>query len=432
MGGGLVQLAAYGSQDVYLTTNPQITYFKAVYKRYTNFAMESIYQIVDGNINFGGNITIVIARNGDLVGNIILQVSLFDPTNYIVNGSSFDYCGWIQGVGNYLVNNISVTIGGQQIDQQYGKWMDIWSEITTPESQTKGYGTMIGKNYSSALWQPYNVNSEPYNLLQIPLQFWFCRNPGLAIPLIALQYHEVKIQLQFEKFTNLVVGILQNTSLPLPNFSNTFTIWNNYYFLDTTERRKFAQNAHEYLIEQLQTQTGNLISQTEENYIRLNLNHPVKELIFVFNRNNSFAPQNDFSIGTNIIPNGTPSQFAPLGLFKLILNGTDRFKERPGEYFRLSQNHIHHTRCPGNYIYCYSFALRPEEHQPSGTCNFSRVDTSQLYFLLRNTSDTKGTSGYNYVIPAQDYDNVPSYSLYAPSYNILRIMGGMAGLAYSN
>jgi hypothetical protein len=126
MGGGLVQLAAYGSQDVYLTTNPQITYFKAVYKRYTNFAMESIYQIIDGNINFGGNITLVVGRNGDLIGNIILQVSLFDPTPYIKNGSTYDYCGWIQGIGNYLINNVSITIGGQLIDQQYGKWMDIW------------------------------------------------------------------------------------------------------------------------------------------------------------------------------------------------------------------------------------------------------------------------------------------------------------------
>jgi hypothetical protein len=440
MGGGLVQLAAYGSQDVYLTTNPQITYFKAVYKRYTNFSMESIYQIVDGNIGFGGNITIVIARNGDLIGNILLQLSLFDPTDYVVDGSTFDYCGWIQGVGNYLVSMVSITIGGQLIDQQYGKWMDIWSELNLAESQTSGYGSMVGKDFSAANWQPYKTDYEPYNQLQVPLQFWFCRNPGLAIPLIALQYHEVKIQLQFEKFINLVVGvkngeyqeIVQNNNIALPSFTNTFTIWNNYYFLDTTERRKFAQNAHEYLIEQLQVQTGNLVSLTEPNYIRLNLNHPCKELIWVFNRNNSYAPKNDFSIGTNVIPNGTPSQFAPLKFFKLILNGTDRFKERPGEYFRLAQNYTHHTRIPGNYIYTYSFALRPEEHQPSGTCNFSRIDTSQLYILLRDTSTEPTVTGYTFVPPCQNYSNVPEYSLYAPSYNILRIMGGMGGLAYNN
>ena len=199
-------------------------------------------------------------------------------------------------------------------------------------------------------------------------------------------------------------------------------VWNTYYYLDTLERRKFAQNPHEYLIEQVQTQFGNLISLTEPNYIRLNLNHPTKELVFLFNRNNSNAPINDFSIGTNIIPNGTPNQFAPLNEFKLILNGTDRFKERNGEYCRLLQTYDHHTRSPGNYIYVYSFAIRPEEHQPSGTCNFSRIDTSQLYFTIRN--ELNGVS--------QDYDSLPEYSVYAPSYNILRIMGGMGGLAYSN
>jgi hypothetical protein len=429
MGGGLVQLAAYGSQDVYLTTNPQITYFKSVYRRYTNFAIESINQLIEGNPDFDGNITIVVSRNGDLVGSINLEVSLFsNPQNYIQDATTWDYCGWIQGVGNYLIDNATISIGSQQIDNQYGKWMDIWSELVLTGSQLTGYGTLIGKNYSSAIWQPYDVSCEPDNRLTIPLQFWFCRNPGLAIPLIALQYHEVKLMISFEKFVNLVVGvnngeyqpIIRNgTSLPR---LGSLKVWNTYYYLDTLERRKFAQNPHEYLIEQVQSQLGNLVSLSEPNYIRLNLNHPTKELIFIFNRNNSNAPINDFSLGTDIIPNGTPNQFAPLNEFKLILNGTDRFKERNGEYFRVLQTYDHHTRTPGNYIYSYSFALRPEEHQPSGTCNFSRIDTAQLYFTIRN-----GVNGV-----CQDYNSLPEYTVYAPCYNILRIMGGMGGLAYSN
>ena len=462
MGGGLVQLAAYGSQDVYLTTNPQITYFKTVYKRYTNFSMESIYQLIEGNPTFGGNITITVSRNGDLLGNVMLQLSLFDPSTYINDSSGNGIsCGWIQGIGNYLINNATLNIGGQQIDQQYGKWMDIWSELNLAGSQLAGYGAMVGKNYQGPIYTPYNVNVEPNNQLQIPLQFWFCRNPGLAIPLIALQYHEVKIQLQFEKFVNLIVltqtsgggvvtylPVVQNNT-PLPDFSKSLTIWNTYYYLDTTERRQFAQNAHEYLIEQVQTQNGNLTNLAGDNYIRLQLNHPTKDLIFVFNRNGSSAPMNDFSVGNDIAPCtiastssstppviviantiGIPSQFAPLGTFKLLLNGTDRFKERPGEYFRLTQNYFHHTRCPSNYIYTYSFALRPEEHQPSGTCNFSRIDTAQLNFVLRNTSDPTGPLGF--VPIKQDYSKPPMYTIYAPSYNILRIMGGMAGLSYSN
>lgn len=437
MGGALVQLAAYGSQDVYLTTNPDITFFKAVYRRNTNFSMESIIQLIDGNINFGGNITIVIARNGDLLGDMTMEVCLPQVSNYVNSPSSYSYLGWIQGVGNYLIKNATVEIGGQQIDEQYGVWMDIWSQLNLSESQTNGYGSMVGKSFSQAQWQPYDVTYEPGSRLQVPLLFWFCRNPGLAIPLIALQYHEIRIKITFEQFKNLIVAVnngnyvtptLNGITPPL-NTNNTFKIWNTYYFLDTVERRKFAQNPHEYLIEQVQSQSGNVTSLTQENQIRVNLNHPTKELIWIFQRNGTSAPLNDFSIGTNIIPNGTPSQFAPLYNFKLILNGTDRFKERNGEYFRLVQNYNHHSRIPNNYIYTYSFSLRPEEHQPSGTCNFSRIDTCLFNFYLRNTTTSPGNIDGS---PLQDYTELPAYYIFAPSYNILRIMGGMGGLAYSN
>jgi len=437
MGGGLMQLAAYGSQDVYLTTNPEITFFKAVYRRSTHFSMESIIQLIDGNINFGGNITIVVARNGDLLGSMNMQVSLPDPNTYVVNPSQYSYFGWIQGIGNYLIKYISVEIGGQQIDEQYGQWMDIWSELNLTGSQLQGYGTMVGKNFNSPVWQPYDVSVEPGSRLMVPLLFWFCRNPGLAIPIIALQYHDIKLKINFENFKNLIVAVnngqycepILNGVSPQLNSTNQFKIWNTYYFLDTIERRKFAQNPHEYLIEQVQSQSGNVITLTDENYIRINLNHPTKELIWCFNRNGTNAPSNDFSIGTNIIPNGTPNQFAPMYNFKLILNGTDRFKERPGEYFRLVQNYDHHTKIPGNYIYTYSFALRPEEHQPSGTCNFSRIDSSQFYFYLRNSSTLPNNIDGS---PQENYTDLPGYNLYAPCYNILRIMGGMGGLSYSN
>jgi hypothetical protein len=435
MGGGLVQLAAYGSQDVYLTNNPQITYFKAIYHRYSNFAMESIVQLIDGNISFGGNITIVIARNGDLLGNIVVDAYLPDPMLYV--SGSYDYFGYIQGVGNYLIKNVTIEIGGQQMDEHYGQWMDIWSELTLEGSKLQGYGTMVGKNYSMATWQPYDVSYEPGNLVQVPLQFWFCRNPGLSIPLIALQFTDVKLKISFNTFDNLIVAVNNgnyvtptfNGISPVLNANNNFRIWNTYYFLDTTERRKFAQNPHEYLIEQVQSQSGNVQSLTQENNIRINFNHLVKELVWVFTRNGTSSQENDFSIGTDIIPNGTPSQFAPLYNFKLMINGTDRFKERKGENFRLTENYTHHTRTPGAYIYTYSFALRPEEHQPSGTCNFSRIDTAQLWFYLRNRNASPGNLDS---LPLQNYTELPTYTLYAPGYNILRIMGGMAGLAYAN
>ena len=226
--------------------------------------MESINQIIEGIANFSGSAIIVVARNGDLLGNIVIQVSLPDPTNYIIPPvGGFDYFGYIQGVGNYLIKYISIEIGGSQIDEQYGKWMDIWSELNL--DNPSGYGQMVGKNFNAPAWMPYDISVEPGSRLFIPLQFWFCRNPGLAIPLIALQYHEIRLKIIFEDFQKLLVAVTGGVYQPItftnssPSFTN-FQIWNNYYYLDTTERRKFAQNAHEYLIEQIQSQTGNVIS----------------------------------------------------------------------------------------------------------------------------------------------------------------------------
>jgi len=436
MGGALVQLAAYGSQDITLTSNPEITFFKSIYKRSTHFSIESIEQLIEGNINFGGNVTFVVSRNGDLLGSIVMETSL--PTRPELNVANLDtsgYCGYIQGVGNYLINDVSIEIGGSNIDTQYGKWMDIWSELTLSESQVKGYGHMVGKDYTQPVWKPYNTDLQPGGKVYVPLQFWFCRNPGLAIPLVALQYHEVRIRIAFEKFEKLLTCVDRNGKYykPIVNTSpcinkQSFKIWNTYYFLDTTERRKFTQNPHEYLITQVQSQVGNVNSISLENNIRINLNHPTKELVFVFNRNNSNAPLNDFSMGVNTVPNDVDSEWAPLYNSKLIIQGTDRFKERRGEFFRLVQPYEHHTRIPGNYIYVYSFAIRPEEHQPSGTCNFSRVDSAQLWFNLRSGALAQN----DYPLASEPYGIIPSYTFYAPCYNILRIMGGMGGLSYSN
>jgi len=437
MGGALVQLAAYGSQDIFLTSNPEITFFKSVFKRSTHFSIESVEQIVEGNINFGGNITLVVARNGDLLGSIFVESSLpTNPERFVSNLDTSGYCGYLQGVGNYLINNISIEIGGSNIDTQYGKWMDIWSELTLPESQIKGYGYMVGKDYTQPAWKPYDVSSQPGGRIHVPLQFWFCKNPGLSLPLVALQYHEIRIRICLEKFENLLSCVDRNRKYykPIVNGTpcidkRTFKIWNTYYYLDTSERRQFAQKPHEYLITQLQSQTGNVYSITDENVIRLNLNHPTKELIFFFNRNKSNAPLNDFSMGVDTIPTGIDSAWAPVYNCKLIVQGTDRFKERRGEFFRLIQPYEHHTRIPNsNYIYVYSFSLRPEEHQPSGTCNFSRVDSAQLSFNLRSAGIATG----ELPTPTEPYGIIPSYTFYAPCYNVLRIMGGMGGLAYSN
>ena len=436
MGGGLIQLVAYGSQDIYLTSEPEVTFFKAVYRRYTHFAIESIIQTYDGVADFGDTITVTIARNGDLVGNITLEAQLPDATPFGVTGITGYSFGWIQGVGNYLVRRTAISIGGQKIDEQYGAWMDVWSELTLNGSQVDGYGKMVGKNFNQGIYEPYDITVSPGNRLFIPLQYWFCRNPGLAIPLIALQYSDVKLDLSLEKYSRLLLATLngeyQTANIVNPSVPPVLTslkVYSEYYFLDSDERRKFAQNAHEYLIEQIQSQSGNVISIYRENNIRINLNHPTKELVFFFNRNISNCPQNDYSLGNNKIPNGTATDFAPLYSMKLLINGHDRFKERPGEYFRLVQPYQHHSRIPSNYIYVYSFSLRPEEHQPSGTCNFTRIDNAHLSVIFRNNTTIPGNQDS---LPVEEYAVLPSYTLLAPSYNIFRVMGGMGGLAYSN
>ena len=204
-----MQLVAYGAQDIYLTGNPQITFFKVVYRRHTNFSMESIEQTFNGTPDFGRKVVCTISRNGDLIHRVYLQVEL--PS---VKSEASDYFRWVNWVGHALIKNVEVEIGGQRIDKHYGDWLHIWNELTQTAGKQRGYASMVGN--VDRLFRPVSNNTSagantgtspqevaaqqgvmPRTTLFIPLQFWFCRNPGLALPLIALQYHEVKINLEF-------------------------------------------------------------------------------------------------------------------------------------------------------------------------------------------------------------------------------------------
>jgi hypothetical protein len=358
MGGGLLQLVAYGAQDVYLTGNPQITFFKVVYRRHTNFSIESIQQTFNGKASANGRVTCQISRNGDLVHKLYVVFK-----GHATNQTSGQYDT------KDLIKKVEVEIGGQLIDRQYGEWMTIWNELTLPEGKKDGYKEMVTGNSNDTKWIKY-----------VPLEFWFCRNIGLALPLIALQYHEVKINIEFDT---------------IPNLDNTWEdteLWADYIFLDTDERRRFAQLSHEYLIEQVQFTGSESFSTGSDVTAKLSFNHPVKELIW----------KSDKAI-------------KPEATAKLMLNGNDRFAERQTKYFTHVQPYQHHTNIPSDssYISVYSFALKPEEHQPSGTLNMSRIDTAQL--RLNNWSASSG-----------------QVNIYAHSYNVLRILSGMGGLAYSN
>ena len=443
MGGGLLQLVAYGAQDVYLTGNPQITFFKVVYKRHTNFAMEAIQQTFSGAVGFGNTIYCQISRNGDLIHRAYLQVELPKITQA---GDKY-----VNYIGLRLLKSVSIEIGGQQIDKHYADWLYIWNELSLPGGKRSAWEFMVGADS--------DITNEG-TTLYIPLEFWFCRNIGLALPLIALQYHEVKIKIEFENVNNCMYRLHTDNTTIAPTSAKTLSnvnLWVDYIFLDTDVRRKFAQLTHEYLIEQLQFTGGEAINANTPTRVKLNFNHPCKELVWVgkyatnsnVNMWYNYTMKSDGSIGTgafiygvseqgfddkihnftdsegdstsfsskityNVEPGFNSNAINPFSKCLLQLNGNDRFAERDGTYFNYVQPYQHHTNIPANCgINVYSFALKPEDHQPSGTLNMSRIDTAVLSVV--NGSSVNG-----------------SINIYAVNYNVLRILSGMGGLAYSN
>ena len=450
MAGGLMQLVAYGAQDVYLTGNPKVTFFQAVYKRHTNFAMEVIEQTVNGSAGNDGRLSVTIARNGDLIGDMFLELTTIGTLSSRAGDNTVVSGCWC---AERAIKDIELTIGGQRIDKHYQIWWRLYSELYLSADKKANYAKMT-TNANAA-----NSSDQVY----LPLLFFFNRNPGLYLPLIALQYHEVRIDFDLaSEFTQY-------------HSTSGFHVWGNYVYLDTEERRRFAQKGHEYLIEQVQhtgadSVTPSTSSQVKQ--IRLSYNHPVKELVWCYNSGsssnngmwnftsnanssnaivldsnpNSYITGNVATlspigtatgvpqfyggnylrswsgIGSNVsmaqwLEEGTPSttmSAGPLATFKLILNGQDRMKEQSGKYFNQVEPYMHHTGNPYPGVYSYSFALKPEEHQPTGTCNFSRIDNAQVQV----------TSKANSILTSQ--------WMFAVNYNVLRIQSGMGGLAFSN
>jgi len=461
-----MQLVAYGAQDVYLTGNPKVTFFQAVYKRHTNFAMELIQQTTNGSPSSSGRVSVTIARNGDLVGN--MHVALTPTSNVLTSNNSVFDTNW---VAERAIAAVELTIGGQRIDKHYQTWWRLYAEVFLNESDKYAWGKMTTMSNPIATSASALSPSKVY----LPLLFFFNRNPGLYLPLIALQYHEVRLDFDLTAYYAAYFGT-----------TNAFEVWANYVYLDTEERRRFAQKGHEYLIEQVQHTGGDQLSTTgtegSVQLIRLSFNHPVKELVWCYTNpgasataqlnsmwnfctatgnvnvtsnvltlqasnnyvmpNTTGVPQlvstvgctaGNFGLagaasnpsftgncywleqGTQLYGgNGAGVEVGPLHLFKVILNGQDRFKEQYGNYFNQVQPFYHHTGTPYPGIYVYSFALQPEEHQPTGTCNFSRIDNAQVSVQMKSNN------------------SATLQKLFAVNYNILRIQSGMGGLAFSN
>jgi hypothetical protein len=518
MGGGLLQLVAYGAQDAYITGNPHITFWKVLYKRHTNFAIEPFRVNFTGAPNYGQRLVAVVNRNADLIWKTYVQVVLPDTSTgktAPVYWSGDDQ----RRIGYLLLKKIEVEIGGQIIDTHYGEWLFLWECLTANFDTSVKLDSMVGGLYNGTYTTSTSCGGRPA-VLYIPLQFWFNRNPGLALPLIALQYHEVRFNITLGAATDLVSSTgytnISQAAAALPDIQD-MAMYMDYIYLDVEERRRFAQESHEYLIDQLQTGIPQTIN-TASGRLDLTLNHPVKELIWVFQD----ARKTDCgSAVTAAVGYTQPFTYDDI-VFKarIQINGQDRFDERFGDYFWKVQPYQHHSGgafwpihnavattatltnggatqasftgvisgntltasavtgtiavnmlitgvgvalgtyitgygtgagAAGTYeisifatvastamlgslnnvqsqtafnpINVYSFAISPEEHQPSGTCNFSRIDTATLVY----ESVTSGGAG-NYPSKAYPYN----FRIYAVNYNIFRIMSGMGGLAYSN
>jgi len=550
----LIQLVAYGAQDLYITGYPQITFFKSVYKRYTNYAIESVQIPISGDIAPGKKVSITIPKTGDLLKRLWIH---YNPSELIVKSDPTNVNYICSDLGHALFERLELEIGGQIIDTHYGKWLSIWRDLNiknvyssagiisdlypnyTPglAQLSNNYGNVLymttdgeepvnnyqfvsstgveeeyqnlnpngqavvltnsnGLSYGNfiisqptqgSFWgyvpvnkridtnfvnmydtmaythigtqninqvQAAGVNIKSLNLstanapseAYIPMQFWFCRHPGLALPLIALQYHEVKFNITFnssDAWVKPLPGATVNTNI------KGIKIFGDYIYLDSNERKKFSQNAHEYLIDQVQLQT--IKTSATQNRISYDLvfNHPVKELVFTGNpeyyvETNKYNPS-DTTRGTGGVyyrgrtsGGATPAPIITSDKYindygcpvshtntkmTLVFNGVERFSPRNLKFFTRQEIYSHHNGSGGHYftddIGVYSFCLKSDDNQPSGSCNMSRLDRVSMVFSDINTSPG-------------DVEVLQPLDVYAVNYNVLRIMSGMGGLAYSN
>jgi hypothetical protein len=411
MGGGLLQLVAYGAQDAYLSGNPQITFWRGLFKRHTNFAMEPFRVNMTGQAVWGTKHSAILTRYADLVSSAYVEVQLTGADGTLIYPSNERRKGF------NLLQYAEVDIGGQVIDRQYGEFMYLWSTLAYPVDARNKMDSMAGMAEVAANACGDYGRPTRGNIGFIPLFFFFSRNPGAALPLIALQYHEVKINLLWNRYDLIFEqdgGTGAVAASPGPGQANLVI---DYVYLDVEERRRMAQESHEYLIEQTQfNETKGMTSAQQR--VDLTFNHPVKELIWV--------TQASYKKNCRIA-NALSLQINPLSYDGIIfdcilqLNGQDRVSALPGLYYQTVQPFQHHSGAATDGIYAYSFAIKPEEHQPSGTCNFSRIDTATLVFSVDGNVPISNADGENFDI-----------RVYAINYNILRVMSGMGGLAYSN
>ena len=406
MGGGLLDLVAKGGQDIYFICNPQITFFKKVYKRHTNFSIDYHKFFLDSDADFGKMTRIFIPKKADLIKNLYLHIELPD---LVPNSDAVSYSNFI---GYNLIDYIELYMGGTLIDRQTGEWLYIRNELYHNEDKKRAIYQMVGgANFSS--YSAYIGNQGGTYI--VPLAFWFSNDISNSIPLVALQYSEVEIRIKFKDFDKSWIS--SDGVAPVGDYKITSCqLSTEFVYLDTKERKKMAQESHEYIIKQIQySLNNNIIANDKKRTFNLNFNHPVLELIFLVQNKDVKNISNDkgndwFNYSkTTTLPFKNPIKSA-----KIVLNGQDRTPELTDKELRFYNILEKHTALPNNYIYVYSFSLKPEEEQPTGSCNFSRFDNKQIELEF------------------EDDINHSDFRIYAVNYNVLRISKGICGLAYIN
>jgi hypothetical protein len=437
--GGLLQLVSTGRQDIYLSGNPQTTFFKQVYRRHTNFSIETQRISFDTAVEFNKLISTTIPRNGDLLSQMFLEIQLpeITPKGPVIGSSQtcgittvgstnydsiLESVSWVNGIGYAMIDYVSIWIGQQEVDRQYGEFLHLWSQLSTPGSKRAGV------NFMSGTKEVFTEDSQSSSMrMFIPLQFWFCKNPGLALPLIALQATPIKIYIKLRNGYDMIYcnklenAVLAGTDCPAsiidkPPFISDMVLWGDFVYLDVEERRRFVSSKHEYLIEQTQQQKRYSIPEKVQiANVPLTFNHPLKELIWVVNQDRMLQAHEWFSYGSRMInESGVPNiDLISTGL--LQFDGYDRFEAQSAEYFRLMQPWQRHTAIPNDFIYVYSFSLAPEAAQPQGTFNASRIDSINLQCRM-NPAVQSRSSGI---------------TVYATNYNVLRIVAGLGGVIFT-
>jgi|TARA_Y100000389_G_scaffold105527_1_gene102419 hypothetical protein len=449
MPGGLIQLVAYGSQNVYLNGNPSVSFFKKVYKTHTNFSAESMKVVFNKNeINYNQSTILIakIARNADLVQEVYFSFKIPDIKKKNNNANERENFQFVKYLGEVMIENYKIYIGGTLMDTQYGEWLHIWNELSIESSKKYGYDKLIGnipELYMPDIYNNLNMNEIQIDSrrLYVPLKFWFNKNPGLALPLIALQYHEIEIHIEIRPLKELIkinnVAPL-NKDVVMKYFNDTDKLniepylEVNYVFLDTVERNYIAVNSHDYLIEQVVRISFDSVQENAVN--TLVLQNPVKEIIWVLNRNDVNTTNEWFDYTDNqtiqsvyedesgcrcSVERQKEKEILKSATF--LFNGIERIEEKDGSYFNLIQPYQHHSVVPSPGIYVYSFSLLPEQFQPSGACNMSRINNIELRTSIISPQEPPtGETTYKY-----------DMRVYIVNYNFLRVQGGLGGLAFS-